>query len=298
MNDKVYIILLNYNSAQDTIECVNSIKENEKNLNYEIIVVDNKSSDNSVEVLEKCSGIELIKSLDNGGFAKGNNIAIDYVLKNGAEYVLLLNNDTTIEKDAISIMLNRLKEDDTLGIVGARIMYFDNKDMINYCGGEFNWLKATTIHKNCKEKFEDNDKAFEYTEFITGCCMLIKKEVFNKIGYLPEEYFMYYEDADFCVKAKEAGIKMGVCKDSVIYHKVSASSGGEESAFSLEWGTRNRILFIKKYKKYTKGLITKAYFYITRVIKICKYILKGEKNKAKAICIGIKKGRQYIKCNS
>lgn len=294
MNNKVCIILLNYNSADSTIECIESIKENETKINYEIVVVDNKSQDDSIQKLEKLNNIKLIKSNENNGFASGNNIGIKYAIENGAQYILLLNNDTTIEKDAISILAEQLNNHNELGIIGSRIMYYDNKELINYCGGEIDWLKATSIHNNYKQKFNNNVENFFYTNFITGCCMLIKKEVFEKVGYLPEEYFMYYEDVDYCVKVKEAGYKLGIDTSSVIYHKVSASSGGEDSPFSIKWGTRNRIIFINKYKKYTKGIATIMFFYLTRLIKILSYVLKCDKERKNAIVEGIKEGKKYI----
>ncbi len=295
MNSKVYIILLNYNSADDTIECIESINKNETEVEYEIVVVDNSSQDNSIKKLEKLNNIKLIKSNENNGFASGNNIGIKYAIENGAQYILLLNNDTTIEKNAISILVEQLKNHNELGIIGSRIMYYDNRELINYCGGDINWLKATSIHNNYKEKFNNNIEKFFYTNFITGCCMLIKKEVFEKVGYLPEEYFMYYEDVDFCIKVKEAGYKLGIDTNSVIYHKVSASSGGEDNAFSIKWGTRNRIIFINKYKKYTKGILTLVFFYLTRLIKIVLYSLKNEKEKKEAVLNGIKEGRKFVK---
>ena len=129
---------------------------------------------------------------------------------------------------------------------------------------------------------------------MTGCCMLIKRKVFKEVGLLPEEYFMYYEDVDFCAQVQKAGYKLGVCLDSVIYHKESSSSGGAGSAFAIQWNTRNRLIFIKKYKCY--WILTKMFFYITRGLVIAKYIIKGQKEQLKAVIIGIREGRK-IKIN-
>lgn len=294
-NSKIYVILLNYNGSEDTIECVKSIVKNEKKIEYEIVVVDNKSTDDSVSKLRQLSNITFIESNENGGFAKGNNIGMEYAIKQGAEYILLLNNDTVIEKNAIAILKDCLDKHKDVGIIGSRIMYFENKNLINYCGGKLNWLKATTIHESYKKEYIQQKENFKYTEFITGCCMLIRKEVIQKIGYLPEEYFMYYEDTDYCMKAQENGFKLAVCTDSVIYHKVSVSSGGENSPFSIKWGNRNRLIFMNKYKKYTKGMITKLVYYATRYMLYIKYILKKESKKAKAIIEGMEAGKKYIK---
>lgn len=291
--NETYIILVNYNGYKDTLNCIKSIKD--KDLDNNIIVVDNNSTDNSIEHLEKIDGITFIKSKKNLGFSGGNNLGINYAIKKGAKYIMLLNNDTEIETNSITIMKKTLEENNLLGIVGSRIMYYDNKKIINYCGGNINWNRGTTIHQNYKKEFDDKIEKFFYTEFVTGCSMMIKREVFEKIGLLPEEYFMYYEDVDFCVKVKEVGYKLGVCADSVIYHKVSSASGGEDSPFSIKWMTRNRMIFINKYKKYTNGYFTIMFFYITRILKIIKNFFIGKKYINKAIIEGIKDGRKYIK---
>ena len=297
MDDKVYIILLNYNNYEDTINCVQSIEKNELGLNYKIVVVDNCSTDDSALKLEKIKNIVFIASKENGGFAKGNNIGIEYAMKDGADYILLLNNDTVIEKQAISKMINKIKGHKDIGILGSRTMYYDNPTLINYNGGHINWLKAITVHEGYKEEFKNEGQDFKYTDFITGCCMLIKREVIEKVGMLPEEYFMYYEDVDYCMKTIEAGYKLGVSMDTIIYHKVSSSSGGENSPFSIKWGNRNRLIFINKYKKYTKGILTTFVYYITRFILVFKYILKHDMKRKQAIIDGIKEGRKYLKGN-
>ena len=296
-NIKLFIILLNYNGYKDTLECVKSIIEMEKKFNYKIIVVDNNSTDNSKEVLENDNRFIFIETHENGGFAKGNNVGIKYAIQKGADYVLLLNNDTVIEKDSILKLVEKMEEDKTLGMIGSRIMYYDNKKIINYCGGHMNWFKASSIHENYKLEYRTDGGNFKYTEIITGCCILIKKEVIENVGLLPEEYFMYYEDTDYCIQVREAGYKLGVLEDSVIYHKVSLSSGGENSPFSIKWGNRNRLIFMNKYYKYTKGIWTKIIFYITRLLLYIKYKLINQDNKAQAIIDGVKEGRKYIKEN-
>ncbi len=293
MDNNLAIILLNYNGYKDTINCINSIKKSQKIYNYKIIVVDNNSTDNSLEFLEKIENIKLIKSNSNDGFAAGNNIGIKYALDNNYKYILLLNNDTEIDSLALFNLLESADSDDKIGIMGARIMYFNNKELINYCGGKIDWLSCTAVHYNINQPYINLSKGSSvYTDFITGCCMLIKAEVFKNVGMLPEEYFMYYEDADFCVKVKEKGYELGLCENAIIYHKVSASSGGNQSAFSIKWATRNRMLFMKKYKKYTKGVFSWLFFYVTRIIVSFIYIFSGKIDLFKAMLSGIKEGKK------
>lgn len=290
--DKIYIILLNYNGYRYTQECIESIKKNENNIEYEIVVVDNKSTDESVEKLKQIPNIHLILLDYNKGFSGGNNEGIKYAIKNGANYILILNNDTIIEKNSISILYDEMIKHKDVGIIGPRIMYYDVPDKINSIGGCINWYKGIAVLKDWNKVYEPHERKFDYTQFLTGCCMLIKKDVFDNVGYLPEEYFMYFEDVDYCINVKKNGYRIGVCYDSVIYHKESASSGGSESPFTIKWNTRNRMIFIDKYK--CKGIITKIFFYTTRIVVGIKYLVKGEKEKYKALLEGINEGRKFL----
>ncbi|BCZ47099.1 glycosyl transferase [Clostridium gelidum] len=287
----IYIIVINYNGYKDTIECVESLKKiNYKN--YKIIIVDNASTNNSImyikQSLKDCFIIELKENL---GFASGNNAGIEYAIKNGGEYVLLLNNDTIVESNFLENMIESFSDNRDIGIVGSKIMYYFNKNIIWYGGGNFNWFKFIPTHYGMREL--DKGQCDEQLEmdFMTGCCMLIKKEVFEKVGLLSEEYFMYFEDADFCIKVKEAGYKIWYNPKAVIYHKVGSSGGGEESDFLIKWSTRNRILFMKKYKNKVNKLnflFTNIFFYSTRIIRYIEYRVRGKNDKGRAIIEGIK----------
>lgn len=295
------IILLNYNNVEDTLECVRSIEENYSE-KCTIIVVDNMSSDNSKEILIKNEDrYKLILNDVNEGFAHGNNIGIKWAMSQGFEYVMLLNNDTLVAKQSIERMMMAIKKDKKIGIVSPRIMYYPNKENIWFDGGQIDWFKFIVLHKNMNKNINDiteNKDNEEFVDFITGCCMLIRREVIDSIGYLPEEYFMYYEDVDYCVRVKDGGFKLVNIKDSIIYHKVSSASGGEDSPFSIKWGTRNRIIFMNKYKqrvsiiKYYGGVL---FFYTTRIVKLINYKLKGDKQRFNAIIDGIKAGKKFIK---
>ncbi|WP_039657096.1 glycosyltransferase family 2 protein [Clostridium tyrobutyricum] len=286
----VYIILVNYNGHKDTIECINSFKKiNYKN--YKIIIIDNESSDDSLNVLKKkTNGCIIIESKKNLGFAGGNNLGIKYALDHSADYIMLLNNDTLVKTDFLANMLNSFSKDKKVGLVGCKIMYYPEKNIIWYGGGYIDWFKFIGAHYGMKQI--DNGQCDDEKEidFMTGCCMLIKAKIFEKVGFLPEDYFMYFEDVDFCVKIKNFGYKIWYNPKAVIYHKVGLSSGGEESPFSIEWCTRNRLLFMNKHKSNVSSLnfiLSKIFFYFTRLIRYLQYSLKGKKANSKAIIKGI-----------
>ncbi|MEG2289471.1 MAG: glycosyltransferase family 2 protein [Clostridium sp.] len=285
MDEKVYIILLNYKGYEDTMECIKSL-ESITYKNYKIVIVDNNSPDDSYSKISKELKKDhiLIKAEDNGGFAKGNNIGIKYALNNGADYILLINNDTLVEKNLIEELLKPFKREKNLGLTTGKIYYEGKRDTLWFAGGTFNEKRFYGMHLGEGEKdIGKYDKDKEIT-FSTGCLMMIKREVFEEIGYLPEEYFMYYEDVDYCLKLRQAGYRLWFNPKAVIYHKVSASTGGEASPFALKLNTRNRIVLMKKHKK------NLMFFYATRIIVIIRYAVKGETQRCKGVIEGIKEG--------
>lgn len=300
MNNKVIIILLNYCGTEDTLNCIASLEQIEYD-NYEILVVDNASPDNSYEILKealKDTPHTLLKSEFNGGFAKGNNIGIEYAMNHGADYVLLLNTDTLVEKDFLTNLMECYENYPEAGIVGSKILYESKRDYIWYGGGDIDFKRFYGYHYGEKHRDEGQyDKECE-VNFITGCVMLIGRDVIKKVGGLPEEYFMYFEDADYCVQVKDAGYKLYYCPNAIVYHKVSASTGGEESPFGIKWGTRNRIIFMSKFKnKVSKINYLKAniFFYLTRIIKALSYFSHGKFEKVKALKEGITLGINFNK---
>lgn len=293
----VYIILVNYNGYKYTIECVNSLgKINYRN--YKIIIVDNASSDNSLTILkQKLNDCIIIDSKENLGFAGGNNLGIKYALHHNGDYIMLLNNDTLVKTDFLDNMLNSFNKDNKIGLVGCKIMYHPEKDIIWYGGGYIDWFKFIGVHYEMKQVDKGQCDTEKEIDFITGCCMLIKREVFEKSGLLSEDYFMYFEDVDFCVKVRNVGYKIWYNPKAVIYHKVGFSSGGEESPFSIEWCTRNRLFFMNKYKNNIskfRFMLSKMFFYSTRYIRYFQYIIRGENSKANAIIRGIKSYKNMI----
>jgi GT2 family glycosyltransferase len=359
----VFIVLVNYRGYKDTVECINSLEKIDYG-NYKIIVVDNASGDHSFERLKEEFPKHIIfEAADNLGFSGGNNIGIKYALENNAEYVLLLNNDTTVEPHFLnnmvatfekstmrkaqtefersegvgaqvkvnvnvyaSISADRCKEaeakaetiakvdmdadvdndmdkdavtDKETGIVGGKILQYGNDNIISHAGGYIDLFRCTTLHYgvNALRKDEQFNTEKE-VGFISGCMMLIKKDVFTKIGLLNEEYFMYYEDTDFCLSATNKGYRLVYCPEAEIYHKVSMSSGGEDSPFFLKWNTRNRLLFMNKFRHESNSVkfaLSSIYIYATRFIRMFLYSVKGDSEKSNAIRLGLIEGRKKLK---
>lgn len=291
MDKKVSIILLNYNGLKDTEECIKSLEKIQYN-NYEIIVVDNKSTDNSYEELKSkfSNKHRIIQSGNNGGFAFGNNIGIKEALDIGSEYVLLLNNDTLVEEDFLNKLVETAEKSKECGVVCGKIYYESERGKVWFGGGHIDWNKFYGFHIQ-DETLKDETEI----TFTTGCLMLIKREVLEKVGFLKEDYFMYYEDVDYCARVLKKAYKIIYNPHSIIYHKVSAATGGEESEFAVYWNTKNRLKLMNRFsEEFSKIHMfkSKAFFYLTRIIVLFKYTLKRENKKSKALLRGIRDSRK------
>lgn len=246
MMPKVSIIIVNWNQEADTAECLNSLKRIDYS-DHEIILVDNGSRDSSPDNIQgRFQNIKLIRNRENKGFAEGNNVGIREALKRNADYILLLNNDTVVEADFLTSLVNIAEADSSISMATPKIMFYRDRDTIWFAGGSFLPFIEKPSHLYYGRKDVGQVKDVTETEWISGCCMLIKREVFEKIGLLDADYFNNYEDVDFCVRARRAGYKIVVVPQARIYHKFAASMGGKFSPFYTYFRTRNNLLFFKK----------------------------------------------------
>lgn len=309
-NPRVFIVLLNYNGYEDTIDCFKSLQKISYD-NYDIVIIDNDSPDMSLDDIiaymqendidfkyyaspEKlidnagnCPKVSLIQSGFNRGYGHGNNIGIKYALHNGADYILVLNNDTVVEPDFLEPMVEMCEKDKNIGIASGKIYYYDRPDTLWFNGGKFDTSTGKVKHNNFNEKDIDL-VSNESITFITGCMWLIPKKVFDDVGFINEEYFMYVEDLEFCKRVLDKNYKLIISSNSVIYHKVGSASGGVLSSFSIYWMAKNKVKFIKKNIQKKYWIIAFTYLIFTNSIR---FILKNPtliKNHIKGIIDGIK----------
>ncbi len=309
MDPQVSIIILNWNGWQDTVECLESLYQINYQ-NYNIILVDNASSDESLQkIREYCNGkikiksdffeynfknksikifecfkeeseifekiqrdysnlppyqrLILIKNDENYGFAEGNNVGIRYALKSfNSEYILLLNNDTVVDRDFLKYLVNMAESDETIGFVGPKTFFYQKKNILQVAGGAKVDLRHCEVEEIGYNKVDDGtyDKYVE-PDYIGGACILIKKEVVDKVGILDSNYFMYWEDADWCFSGREHGYKCVYAFKSKIWHKYGTSSTNYLKIYYLN---RNRIYFMKKHS--TKSQYTLFLIYFTLFI--------------------------------
>lgn len=267
-NLKHAVILVNYNGFKDSIECIESLLKTKNIDDIKIIFVDNASAKNEGTIIgDKFPCVHVIRSDLNGGFSYGNNLGIQYALDNGYEYITLLNNDTVVAPD---MFLQLEAYCSSSNISAPKMYYYSKSNVIWYGGGEINKKTGNAEHTymNCDEVF--NEKPQSCT-FVTGCCMMIKADTFLKVGFLEENYFMYYEDADFCIRLLRAGVGITYVPAAKLWHKVSVSTGGSDSPFSTYYMTRNRLHYVKENRDFF-GMRPYIFSLVTRVIRMiqCK----------------------------
>jgi len=289
MEPKIIIVILNWNGYTDTLECINSIL-NIKYDKYEILLIDNGSDYTEYKKFSKLkSRATLIRSDKNLGFSGGNNLGIKYALDAGADYVLLLNNDTIVEPNFLKPLLNAFEEDSKAGIVAPQINYFSEPKKIWSAGGKISRLRGSGFAYS--DKYDDglykNDKS---KDFVSGCCMLIKKDVFDEVGMFDDNFFLYVEDVDLCYRTIYAGYKIIISRNSKIFHKVGRSTQGNLSKLPLYYATRNRLYFSKKNFQNTFLL---TFLYIT-VAMICKGIVWMLQRRSENIFVVIKAFKDFF----
>ncbi len=243
----IYIIILNYNGKQDTVECLRSLRTVAQP-DFKIILIDNGSEEILCEepagIVADDPRVVLIRNEENLGFAGGNNVGIRYALDHGADYILLLNNDTVVSPDFLQELLAAFKPG--VGIAGPKILYYDQPERIWSEGSLINWI----FYHGRSGKFQKNRSAateLREVDSVTGCALMIRREVIECIGLMDESFFLYGEEDDWCYRAGKAGYRIVVNPRSVIWHKVSQSSGGDYNRTIAYYKTRNKILFIRKH---------------------------------------------------
>jgi len=258
----VAIIILNWNGKEDTIKCLESMHA-VTYANYDIMIVDNGSTDGSVVCLrERYPEIDIIENTENLGFAGGNNVGITKAMDRSADYVLLLNNDVVVDLEFLQELVDVAESDQEVGFVGPKIYYESYKgkrDVIEFAGARLNIRRGDSHHIGQNEADVGQHDKIREVDYITGACLLVKKEVIRKIGLIDPVYFMYWEDADWQIRGKKMGYKSVYVPASKVWHKISAASGGETKAYFL---TRNRFLFMKKNFSRSAYLSFLIYFFM------------------------------------
>lgn len=240
---KVAVVILNFKVADYTIKAVASVLKS-THKSKEIIVVDNNSGDDIEKRLEKYPEVKFIQSGDNLGYAGGNNVGIKAALKTDANYIFILNPDATVTKDTLAQILLGIEKYHA-DIANPKI-YFSDSKTIWFAGKIFDRANVLGSHRGVNEEDQGQyDEPIEL-EDVTGCALMIKREVIEKIGSFDNKYFMYYEDLDFATRAIKKGFKIMYLPQAVVYHS-NAKSAGLGSPLQDYFITRNRMFYARKF---------------------------------------------------
>lgn len=280
---KLSIITINYNGLKDTCELIDSIPFNN---DMEVIVVDNASIQDEASVIsEKYSQVKVIRSPQNLGFAGGNNLGIKEAQ---GKYILLINNDTYFKEYNIEPLIQRLESSDKIGMVCPKLRFDWGNNPIQFAG--YTPLSNITV-RNQAIGFGEEDKG-QYdiahsTPYAHGAAMLIKREAIEKVGLMPECFFLYYEELDWSMMFNRAGYEIWYDPACTVYHKESQTTG-QNSPLRTYYITRNRLLLVKRnYKGISKYL---SYIYLIGIVAprdIIKYTFQGRFDLVKAVYRGI-----------
>lgn len=282
----ISIISVNFNQPQATKEFLHSLKQQDFN-DYEIILVDNASDeDYEAEFKNIFPNLTFIRSKVNLGFAGGNNLGIS-VAK--GEFIFLLNNDTEVPEGCLNAMVSEFKKNDKIGLLSPLILYFDDKTLIQYAG--YTPLNYITGRNAQVGQYQKNTGQFDDVSGLTGFChgaaVMCRSKDLTLAGLMDENYFLYYEELDWCEKFKKIGKTINFTGKAYIYHKESISVG-KDSPIKTYFITRNRMLFIRKNTTVLNTLIFSLYYiFIACPKQILSYATQGKFNLIKWVLKGL-----------
>lgn len=293
MKNHISIIIVNYNTPEDTKATIDSLNQIEHTgFDYRIVVVDNGSKDLltfSKAFLKKNNRVDLLRSESNLGFSGGNNLGIQHAIDHyDSDYYLLLNSDTIVTKDFLQELYKMMRRDPKIGLAASKIYFYKNYEyfensyseqekgkVIWYVGGEVDWTNLLSYHIGIDEVDRGQFEEEKETDFATGCVMMISREVIERIGPLDDRFFLYSEDVDYSLRVRKAGLKVMYCPSSVVYHKIGRSTGGAGSPLQQYYQTRNRLFLAMNHAPWRSKL--------TALHLAFNILISGNKSERKAV---------------
>lgn len=281
---KVSIITVNFNQPEVTLELLESLRRQDYS-NLEVIVVDNGSKEDSTPLLKaRYPEIVAIRSAQNLGFAGGNNVGIN---RSSGDYLFFLNNDTEVPEGTIRALVEALDYHEDTGVVCPIINYFETPGLTQYAGyTEISSLTGRNHAIGHKEKVQPQLKVTE-THYAHGAAMMVRREVIERVGAMPENYFLYYEELDWGAQIRRAGYKIKVVQSVRIFHKESISTG-KASPLKTYFQTRNRLLFMRRNMTFYQQVVFYMFFALVAFPKgILKFAFKREVAHLKSFWNGV-----------
>ena len=272
----VSIIILNWNGLEDTIECLESLR-NIAYPSYNVVVVDNGSEGDDVRILREKFGdfIHVIENDKNYGFAEGANIGMRYALANLCpDFFLLLNNDTVVDPNFLGKLIDVALTDRKIGILGPKIYYYDAPDRVWFAGGNINYWLGRLWHRGIGQIDSGHFNDISDVDFISGCCMLVSRDVLSNVGLLDSTFFFGTEDYDISIRATRNGFRVLFVPDAKIWHKIGRSTGRtgrKPTPFLAYCYVRNHFILMEKHWSRLQFVTSTIYFIVIRLFILYLY---------------------------
>jgi GT2 family glycosyltransferase len=289
------VVVVNWNGRHLLDACLTSVLD-QPPAPDQVIVVDNGSTDGSLAHLRaRWPDVVALDAGSNLGFSAGNNLGIRHALAAGAEYVLLLNNDAQLLPGALGELLAALEETGPAAWAAApKILYRGNPDVIWSAGGRFDWWRGLSVDRGWNERDRGQYDEPRLMEFANACCLLVRGGIFEQVGLLDPEYFMYFEDSDLAARAARTGARVAYRPAARVLHDVQGSSGGTgggSSPAAIYYWTRNRSRFISRnVHGRARRLAAHAYVVGTRIVRMAQAALAGRPQEVRLIARALADG--------
>ena len=284
----VFCIILNLNGRDDLLETLASVLSIAYS-DFRVVVVDNGSTDGSQEaVRSRFPGVTLIDTGENLGFGGGNNVGMQYALDQGADWILLLNNDITVSTTLIDELLAAAATDETIGALCPKIYYYDRPDVLWYAGGKISFFAGLISHRGLRRKDHGQYDRIVDTDYITGCAFMVRATVLRQVGLFDPVYHpAYVEDADLSLRIQRAGFRTVFVPAGKVWHKVSAFSGGGMTAMKTRLKIINTLTFFRRYSRWYHWLTIPLFIAAGSVFFLVRELFRGNFELVKALVSGM-----------
>ncbi|MSR22642.1 MAG: glycosyltransferase family 2 protein [Gemmatimonadetes bacterium] len=284
-NPSVTAVVLNWCDAESTTACLAAL-EGQGYPGLSIVLVDNGSPDGSGDLIrERFPHVEFVQTGANLGYSGGNNRGIEAALKNGADYLLILNPDTFMEPGALHLLIQVASADDRVGAVAPTVVRMDDPEHVWYGGGEFDSMRALGIHWNGNGRGARPAGPHEVS-FFTGSAVLLSARAVREVGAFAEDYFLYVEDAELSIRMNRAGWRIVHQPGARVRHRLPPL-GEEPAPYQIRFRDRNRRRLARTHLTPVRRFTFRAWFYPTRAAHLARYLLMGDFSRAGAIVRGM-----------